>query len=139
MKIIDGKNAIMGRLASFAAKELLKGEEIIILNCNEVIITGNKKNIKKEFEEKRSKVGSGQKGPKHPRVSFKIVKRAVRGMLPNHREGRGKEAWKRIKCYNGIPKEFKDAKKIIPKKQEKSKFSKIKEFVSLGITLKGRK
>ena len=129
MKIIDGKNAILGRLASYAAKELLKGEEITILNCNEVIITGNKKSIKKEFEEKRSKVGTGQKGPKHSRVSFKIVKRAIRGMLPNYRLGRGKDAWKRVKCYNTIPKEFEEAKKIVLETQKKSKFAQVKEFV----------
>ena len=29
MKIIDGKNAVMGRLASYAAKEALKGEEVV--------------------------------------------------------------------------------------------------------------
>ena len=38
LKIIDGKGTILGRLASYAAKEALKGEEIVILNCNEVII-----------------------------------------------------------------------------------------------------
>ena len=43
MKIIDGKGAILGRLASYAAKQALKGEEIVVLNCEEVIITGNKK------------------------------------------------------------------------------------------------
>ena len=49
MKIIDGTGAIMGRLASYVAKEALKGEEVVILNCNDVIITGNRKNIKKNF------------------------------------------------------------------------------------------
>ena len=44
IKIIDGKNTVLGRLASFAAKEALKGEEIVVLNCEQVIITGNKKN-----------------------------------------------------------------------------------------------
>ena len=43
MKIIDGKNAVLGRLASFVAKEALKGEEIVIVNCDEIMITGNKK------------------------------------------------------------------------------------------------
>ena len=43
-KIIDGKNAVLGRLASFAAKEALRGEEIVILNCEQIIITGNKRN-----------------------------------------------------------------------------------------------
>lgn len=106
MKIIDGKGLVMGRLASFAAKELLKGEEIVVLNCDEIIITGTRKKIEEEFKEKRSKMGSSLKGPKHARSSERIVKRAIRGMLPNHREGRGRTAWKKLMCFNGIPKEY---------------------------------
>ena len=40
MKIYDGKGAVLGRLASKVAKEALQGEEIAILNCEEIIITG---------------------------------------------------------------------------------------------------
>jgi large subunit ribosomal protein L13 len=112
MKIIDGKNAILGRLASYVAREALKGEEIAIVNCEQIVITGNKQNIKEELEEKRGRVGSTEKGPKVSRTSEKIVKRAIRGMLPNYRTGRGRVAFKRIKCYVGIPKEFEEGKKI---------------------------
>ncbi len=97
MKIINGKNAILGRLASYVAKQALKGEEIVILNCEQVIVTGNRTNIKEKFEGKRGRVGSSQKGPKHSRTSDKIVKRTIRGMLPDHRKGRGKIAFKKIK------------------------------------------
>lgn len=128
MKIIDGKNAVLGRLASYVAKEALKGGEIVVLNCEKVIITGNKKEIKEKFEKKRGRVGSGQKGPKHSRISHKIVKRTIRGMLPNHRKGRGKEAYRRIKCFSGIPKEFEDKKKIVGGKEVGPKFIKIKEI-----------
>ena len=128
MKIIDGKNAILGRLASYAAKEALKGEEIVILNCEQVLIIGNKKDIEKKFKEKRNRVGSSQKGPKHSKTSEKIVKRTIRGMLPNHRKGRGKIAYKKIKCYVGIPEKFKESKKIKSGKNKKNKFSKIGEF-----------
>ena len=38
-KIIDGKNAVLGRLSSYAAKEALKGEEIIILVCVSTLIS----------------------------------------------------------------------------------------------------
>ncbi len=128
MKIIDGKNAVMGRLASYVAKEALKGEEIVIVNCENIIITGSKKDIRKNFEDKRSRVGSGQKGPKHSRNPEKLVKRAIRGMLPNHRKGRGKEALKRITCHAGIPKEFEDKKKIIGKQEKKLKSIKVKDI-----------
>jgi large subunit ribosomal protein L13 len=128
MKIIDGKGAILGRLASYAAKEVLKGEEIVILNCEQVIITGNRKNIEKNFQEKRSRVGSSQKGPKHSKSSEKIVKRTIRGMLPEHRFGRGKDIFKKIKCYVGVPKEFQDSKAIKAGKEKPNKFIAIKDI-----------
>ena len=127
-KVIDGENSVMGRVASYAAKEALGGEEVAVLNCDKVIITGNLDSIRRDFLEKRSRFGSSQKGPKHIKVSERIVKRAIRGMLPNFREGRGREAFKRIKCYNGIPPEFDKAKKIIIPGNEKKKFSFVKEF-----------
>lgn len=132
MKIIDGKDAVLGRIASYAAKESLKGEDIVIVDCDKVIVTGNKKNIKTEFEETRGRVGSTQHGPKISRTSEKVVKRAVRGMLPNYRHGRGRVAFKRIKCYAGIPKEFEAAKKIsIGKEKEKSesKIVRVEEII----------
>jgi len=129
MKIIDGKNAILGRLASYVAKQTLKGEEIIILNCQEIIITGNRKYIKEKFIKKMGKIGSSQKGPKISKSDEKIVKRAIRGMLPEHRKGRGKEALKKIKCYNGIPKEFENKKKITAGKEKGIKFVKVGEIL----------
>ena len=128
MKIINGQDVVMGRLASFVAKELLKGEEINVVNCNKVIISGNKKNIEEEFKEKRSKYGSSQKGPKHPRVSEKIVKRSIRGMLPNHRVGRGRIAWKNLRCYNELPKEFEGKNMVELEKPTKIKFVQVKHL-----------
>jgi len=128
MIIIDGKNATLGRLASYVAKQALKGEEIIIINSEKVIITGSKENIKKDFSEKKTKIGSSQRGPKHSRLYEKIVKRTIRGMLPNHREGRGREAYKKIKCYTGIPKEFENSKKILAGKEKQDKFVVLKDL-----------
>ena len=128
MKVIDGKNAVMGRLASYAAKEALKGEEVVILNCQDVIITGTRSNILSKFQKERGKMGHGMRGPKHIKTSERMVKRVIRGMLPGHKWGRGREAYARIKCYVGIPKEFEGAKKIVSGKERKRKFSKVGEF-----------
>lgn len=129
MKIIDGKGIVMGRLASFAAKELLKGEEVSVVNCSEVIITGNKKMVEREFSEKRGRFGSSQKGPKHHKSSEKVVKRSIRGMLPDHRMGRGREAFKRLKCYNQIPKEL-EGKDLVKLEQDKKiKTNKVRNFL----------
>lgn len=127
-KIIDGKNAALGRLASYVAKSALKGEEIIVVNCQNIIITGNKKNILENFEIKRSRVGSVQKGPKHSRKTELIVKRAIRGMIPDFRKGRGKEVFKKIKCYKDIPEEFRDLEKISLEKKYINKAVKLGEI-----------
>ena len=128
MKVVDGKNAVMGRLASYVAKEVLRGEEIVVVNCNEVIITGNRKNIEEEFEATRKRVGSTQKGPKISRIPERIVKRAIRGMLPNVRHnGRGRQAFKDIRCYAGVPKEFENVK-MVEMKHERNKFINVKDL-----------
>ena len=128
MKFIDGKGAVLGRLASYTAKELLKGEEIAIVNCEEVIISGNKARTRADFHKKRLRVGTGQQGPKLGKTSEKIVKRTIRGMLPNYREGRGRIVFKKLKCYNKVPKEFEEVKKINAGKGKPIKYSKVKEF-----------
>lgn len=128
MKVIDGKNAVLGRLASYAAKHALEGEEIVILNCEQVIITGNRTEIEEKFKTRRRRVGSAQKGPKLSKLPYLIVKRAIRGMLPDHRKGRGKQALKRIKCYDGIPKEFEKDKKFSAGRGIKTKYITIKDI-----------
>lgn len=129
MIVIDGKNTVLGRLASYTAKESLKGEEIAIVNCEQILITGNKKNIFENYEAKRQRVGSTQKGPKVSRTSEKIVKMTIRGMLPDARRmGRGRDAFKRIKCYVGVPKEFAESKKIVIESKPIRKGIRVKEI-----------
>ena len=43
-------------------------------------------------------------------------------MLPSHRTGRGREAFKKIRCYVGVPKEFESRKKISAGKEKGYKF-----------------
>ncbi|MBT3404911.1 50S ribosomal protein L13 [archaeon] len=130
MKILDGTNAVMGRLASHVAKEALKGEEIIVVNCKEVVVTGNRKMNETKLLERRGRVGTAQKGPKHHRSSEKMVKRVIRNMLPNYRNGRGREAWKRIKCYDLVPAELKDKKMIKMAKDKIGKHTKVEALLS---------
>lgn len=129
MIVIDGKNAVLGRLASYAAKQALNGEEIAIINCEETIITGGKANIKEKLLANRKRTGSAQQGPKPSILNFKMVKRTIRGMLPTARHsGRGREALRRIKCYVGTPKEFEDKKKISMGAEKMRKFIYVKDI-----------
>ena len=127
--IIDATGAVYGRLSSYAAKQALEGNEIIILNSEKVIITGNKEDILNKHKELRHKGGHSRKGPKYISIAYRILKRGIRGMLPNHRWGQGKQAFLRIKCYNGIPEEFKDGKKKTFQKPRHNKYLTLKEVI----------
>ena len=85
MIVVDAKDSILGRVAAYVAKQALKGEEVAVVNCNKIIISGKKSSIKREFLEKRSRHGDSMKGPIHNTASCeKIAKRTIRGMLPDH-------------------------------------------------------
>ena len=102
--IIDAQGAVMGRMCTTVAKRLLDGDEIAIVNSEKAIITGKKASIKEEYKKKRE-VGTYRKGPFFPRMPDRILKRTVRGMIP-YQTPHGRAAFKRLKCYIGIPKEF---------------------------------
>ena len=108
--IIDGTNAILGRLASHAAKMLLKGEEVTIVNAERIIITGVKKKIVGKYL-KRRRIGSPQHGPFFPTKPDLIVRRTIRGMLP-YKTARGRVALKKLRVYVSKPEEIKGAKSL---------------------------
>lgn len=128
--VIDGIHATMGRLASYAAKQALIGKNIVIVNANEVVIVGNKKEIAKRYKRKIAMGGASLKGPKIQRNPERILKRTIRGMVP-HKFGRGSDAMERIMCYNEIPEKYKDVKKVHAGKEKKGKFITLKELVEL--------
>ena len=106
--IIDATNLILGRMATYSAKRALLGEPIDIINCEKAVITGRKDNLSARYAQ-RVKRGIPLQGPYFPRTPEGIVRRTVRGMLP-HKQYKGREALKRVKCYIGIPKQFADKK-----------------------------
>ena len=103
-KIIDADGATLGRLSTIAAKHLLNGEELAVVNSEKAIISGKKPMIKKRYKQKRE-VGTYRKGPFFPRTPERIVKRTIRGMIP-YQTPHGRAAFKRLKCYIGVPDEF---------------------------------
>jgi len=105
---INAEGLILGRMASEIAKRLLRGERIVIVNAEKSVISGRKKskvNEAKEF----LKVGAPERGPFHQKRPDRIVRRAVRGMLP-YKRPKGIQAYKRLAVFMGIPDKFKDGK-----------------------------
>lgn len=102
--IIDAKDLIVGRIATVAAKKALLGEKIDIVNCQNAIMTGRKEVLFAHYFRRR-RMGLHTKGPFFDRQPDRFVRRIIRGMLP-YKQEKGKEAFKRIMCYNGIPAAF---------------------------------
>src|SRR3989339_851129 len=103
MIIIDGTDLIVGRVATFAAKQALLGETIRIVNCEKMYMTGPKDFLKKEVMRRRNQ-GTWSKGPFYFRQADRFVRRIVRGMLP-HKTVRGKTAYGKVICFIGMPEE----------------------------------
>lgn len=128
MKVYDGSNQIAGRIATRIAKDLLNGEEVVVVNAEKIVLSGKKEVKFKEFKARRER-GDPIKGPFYPRYPDAIFRRMVRGMLPWHKP-KGRKAFKRLKVYIGEPEEFKNKEKIRLKDADASKL-KIK-YITLG-------
>jgi len=115
MKIYNAENAIVGRLGSHVAKDLLKGEEVIIINSEKAILSGDLDKRVNAIKKWRAKGLHSQKGPKVSKMPDRLLKRMIRGMLPWSKP-RGKAVYKNLKCYinngNLNEEELKKAKKI---------------------------
>jgi len=103
--VIDAKDLVVGRLASHVAKRLLDGEEIHILNAEKAWVSGKRDAILGLYRWKKE-VGFRRKGPFYPRTPDRMLKRSVRGMLDYNDKPSHRSAYRRLRTYVGIPKEF---------------------------------
>lgn len=128
--IIDCNNLILGRVATFAAKKALMGEKVDLVNCEEMVITGRKREVIAKYKRKKS-MGVPSKGPFQPRMPDMFVRKVVRGMLP-YKQPKGREAFKKVKCYIGLPEDVKgepiNMKVASSDKVPNLKFIKVKEI-----------
>ncbi len=129
--IIDGEGLIMGRLASHVSKKLLNGEEIVVINADKILISGNKEWAYAKYKQRldRASISNPRKmGPKYPRRPDDIFRRTVRGMLP-YRKTTGREAFKRLKVFIGVPKNYEEVEIF---QLEDAKPKNIKKSIELG-------
>ncbi len=113
MMIIDGEGCVLGRLASITSKNLLEGEEVVILNAR---------------VDRASISNPRDLGPKYPRRPDDIFRRTVRGMLP-FKKSKGKTAYKGLKAFVGVPAEYADAElDTVPEAEYKN----LKKGIELG-------
>jgi large subunit ribosomal protein L13Ae len=112
--VVDGKGHLVGRLASKVAKELLQGQKVVVVRCEQLLRSGSLFRNKLIFKEylNKSVNTNPRKGHVHYRTPCRIFWRTVRGMLP-HKFARGAAALARLKVYDGIPYPFDHKKRMV--------------------------
>ena len=118
-KLVDAKDQPLGRLASHVANlligkskpdytpHIMGGDFVIVINSNQVKLTGKKWSQKKYYTKSRF-VGSLKEKLAKDISSEELIKQAVGGMLPKntHRP----RALKRLKIFEDSSHEYEDKK-----------------------------
>ena len=100
--VVDAENMVLGRLASKVAKFLRGkykpeftphvdcGDNVIVINAEKVLLTGNKINDKIYVRHSGYPGGQRTQTPREVLAKYpeRIVEKAVRGMLPKNKLGR---------------------------------------------------
>ncbi|CAE7809856.1 unnamed protein product, partial [Symbiodinium microadriaticum] len=112
--VIDGKGHLFGRLASVVAKELLAGKRIVIVRCEDVMISGSLTRNKVKYAQFLNKRHNTNpvRGPFHFKSPARILWRSIRGMLP-HKTARGQLALARLATFEGIPEPYDKKKRMV--------------------------
>ncbi|KAK9759811.1 60S ribosomal protein L16A [Basidiobolus ranarum] len=112
--VIDARGHLLGRLASIISKQILTGQKVVVVRCEELNVTGSffRNKIKYHaFLRKRCLVNPS-KGPYHFRAPSRILWRTIRGMIP-HKTARGNAAMERLKLFEGIPPPYDTMKRMV--------------------------
>ena len=112
--VVDAKGHLIGRLASYVAKQLQNGQRMVIVRCEKTLISGQhfRNKLKyMDFLRKRTSTNP-KKGPIHQKSPSRIVWRVIRGMLP-HKTQKGAAALGRLKCFDGVPLSLNAKKKLV--------------------------
>ncbi|KAL2630676.1 hypothetical protein R1flu_015362 [Riccia fluitans] len=112
--VVDARHHMLGRLASILAKELLNGQRVVVVRCEEIALSGGLVRQKMKylrFLRKRMNT-KPSKGPIHFRAPSRILWRTIRGMIP-HKTKRGAAALERLKAFEGIPQPYDKMKRMV--------------------------
>lgn len=129
MRVINGEGMILGRVASLVAKAALLGEDISLVNCDKIIITGDRRSILEKQRSLYERSGKPTKGVFYERRPDFFVQRAIRRMLPKNNRGRG--TLKKIKCYISTPETLKKMRQEVLKEAHMQKLPNLK-YITVG-------
>jgi len=107
--VIDATNLVLGRMASIVAKMLLMGYKVTIVNAEKAVVSGKPKMVIESYKllfRVKTLRNPYRTGIRRPRTPERIIRYAIRGMLPKSNP-RGKKALKNLRVYVGVPEEVK--------------------------------
>ena len=132
--VVDARQHLLGRMASIVAKELLMGQEVVVVRSEETNISGSLfRNKLKYMQFLRKRTNTNPKrGPIHYRSPARMVWRVIRGMLP-HKTQRGAAAMARLQVFEGIPAPYDKIKRaVIPAALKVLRTNPSRKFTRLG-------
>jgi len=105
---------MLGRLASVVAKQLLSGQPVVAVRCEEAVLSGGIVRQKAKYERflRKRHATQPRKGPIHFRAPSRILWRTIRGMIP-HKTARGAAALARFKAFEGVPPPYDAVKRVV--------------------------
>merc|ERR1711998_764005 len=112
--VVDCRGHLLGRMASIIAKELLRGQKVVCVRCEDINISGSfiRNKLKfLQFLRKRTNTNPTH-GPFHYRAPSRILHRVIRGMIP-HKSKRGALALERLKTFEGVPPPYDKMKRMV--------------------------
>lgn len=112
--VVDGKGHLLGRLASMVAKQLLNGQHVVVVRCEQIQISGSafRNKLKMHAYLRKRCRFNPNRGPFHFRAPSRVLYKVVRGMIP-HKTARGAAALERLKVFEGIPPPYDKQKRMI--------------------------
>mgnify|MGYP006282521521 FL=1 len=112
--IIDGKDHLLGRLASTVAKQLLLGNKIVVVRCERIMISGSmfRNMYRLRGFMGKTRAANPRRGHIHYHNPDRLFWRTVRGMTP-HKTARGAAAMGRLKTFEGVPHPYDEQKRLI--------------------------
>lgn len=108
---VDASNMIVGRFASFVAKQALLGSRVRVFNCEKLFLTGTKRFLIPYYRHMVHGRTQAFVGPYVSKLPDRYFRRVVKGMLPHggSEDSRGRVALGKVECYVGVPERFKNA------------------------------
>lgn len=132
--IIDGRGHLMGRLASIVAKELISGQRVVVVRCEQILRSGSLFRNKLKLQDVRNKRinTNPRRGFKHFKAPSRIFFKAVRGMLPR-KESNGANALTRLRVFDGMPFPYDHQKRmVVPEALKVLRMKSYRKFCDLG-------